>query len=1061
MKRVLALWLLGLLISVQVFAQDRKLSGTVTDATTGEALIGVNVTGKGTTTGTVTDLDGKYNLDLPKEVTTLVFSYVGYTTVEKPILSLVTDVKMSVEGEQIADVVVIGVIPQREKRSTSFATQTISSDDLNKTATNVFTALQGKTAGVRISSTSGQVGSSTRIVIRGESSITQGNNALIVVDGIPVNNTATGDDDFINSYTDYGNHGLDFNNEDIENVTVLSGPAAIALYGSRGASGVILITTKSGKAKKGESNFKVTVNSGVTFDQAYVQLKRQNQFGEGYYPVGIVPGENFSWGPAFDGRDRVWTAPTVTPSGTAQLIRPYSLVKDNINQFFDLGSTYNNNLALEGGNDKFNYYLSIGNLNNKGIFPYAYYKRTNVTFNGTGHLSEKLTTSFGLKYSYINEDAKNSGREFFNPYQAAIQTPVNIPVRELRDFNSPFYNLDGYYGSYTPNPFYVAANYKNESRSHNFLGSFQLDWKVIDGLTFTARVGDNIVTQEIENKIPKYAYTVDDFNPDNFGGNRDLNIGRYGITDQTFNDLSVDASGTYDKEVVKNLKITVTAGVSSYSKKFSQVSSTTAGGLVVPDFYNLSNSQEAALTTNQYTKYELLGVFTNANIGYKNMLFAEYSARNDWSSTLPKGSNGFFYQAGGLSFVPTELFKTPNKWLNYLKIRGNAGTSGKDAPLYKLQSIFISNPDYSADYAYAVRFPFATPGGTVTGFTTGNNIGNPALKPELTFLWEAGADIGLFDDRLKINYTYYQKTSKDLIVDVSLPASSGYTTTTQNIGKVSNKGHELVVTGTPVRDMKGFNWDVRFTFTKNVNKVIKVSDDNDEKAIGGSTGAGIVAKEGLPLGTFKVFDYERDSLGRVVVDNAGYPIAATTQIYAGSYQPKYQMGVGTTLSYKGLAFDIQFDISEGGKFYAGTQEISEFNGTAITTLMNDRLPMIYPNSVVHNADGTYTENTQAFIDPYPLFRDVPTLFYIKDASYIKLREASVSYTLQKKVFKHSPLTGVTISAVGRNLKFWLAKENVFADPESNASGLNSNESAFEAGTTPPFRSYGFNLRLQF
>lgn len=1066
MKKTLLLWLFGLLLTTQVFAQNRTLSGTVKDATTGEALIGVNVTGKGTTMGTVTDIDGKYTLELPKDVTSLVFSYIGYTNLEKQILSLNIDAAMSAEGKQLEEVVVTSFAVKRESRSTSFATQTVKNEDFNKTGGNVFDALQGKVAGVKINATSGQVGTSNRVVIRGESSITGNNNALLVVDGIPINNKFRGDDNFVSNYTDFGNNGNAVNPDDIESMTVLSGPSAVALYGSRGTSGVIVITTKSGKSKD-KDKLKVAINSSVGFDKVYLVYKRQEKYGEGYYPNGIVPGENFSWGPAVDGITRIWTAPYTLPDGsTAQLIRPYSAIKDQLKQFFNTGITVNNGISFQGSSDKFNYYVSYNNLNNKGTIPGVYYKKNNVTFNANANLTKNFSTSFGLKYTNINQDQKVSGREFANPYQAAIQTPINIPISEVRDYNSPFQNLEGYYGSYTPNPFFVLAKTSSISKSHNVIANLELNYKPIEDLTLTARIGENIVVQDINIQKPKYEYTVDKFNPDNIGGARVGNPGSYKQESWLTSDLNVDLTASYKRDLDKKKKFNLSLlGGATYTENYERyLTASTVGGLVIPDFYDISNSVENPFSNQFSEKQRLLGVFANVNLSYNRMLFLEYSARNDWSSTLPIKNNHFFYQAGGISFIPTELFKTQNKWLNYLKIRANAGTAGKGANPYKTASVFLSNPsfdDYS-DVGFQQKFPWVTAAGsTVSGYTKGNNIGSPDLKPELTFTWEVGTDIGLFEDRLKINYTYYDKSSKNLLVDVNLPASSGYLTQTKNIGKISNKGHELAVVATPIRNLKNVTLELRMTYSKNKNKVIKVADDVKELALGGSTDASTFAAEGLPFGAWKVYDWAKDSLGRYIVSATGIPTQATTREFVGSIQPEYRMGFGGRLSWKGLSFDIQFDMSKGGLFTSGTKELSDFNGTSLSSLQNDRLPYLMPNSVVKAANGSYIENTVSMIDPYPFFRDLPSKYMLIDASYIKLREASISYTLPSKAYGKSPITGITIGAFGRNLKFWLPASNVFADPESNSVGGNTNDQGFEQGTTPSSRSYGFNFKLEF
>jgi len=1056
MKKTLLLWVFGLLLTAQVFAQNRSLSGTVKDDK-GEALIGVNVTGKGTTIGTVTDIDGKYTLELPKDVTTLVFSYVTYGTVEKTILSLKTDAVLTAEAAQIEEVVVTAMSVKREKRSIVGAINTVTSEDFNQGSTNAIGAIQSKVPGLRINTVGGQVGASTRIVLRGESSFGN-NNALIVVDGIPVNNTVNSFGANSGDFVDFGNRANDINPDDIESITVLKGPAATALYGSRGANGVIIYTTKSGKnSLKTEKKFNVSISSGVQFDKAYLQLKRQDKFGQGYnnHPDAI---ENFSWGPAFDGVVRPWTPPVVTSNGTTtQLIRPYSAVKNQLEDAFDMGITLTNNLALEGGTDKFTYYLSYGNLNNKGIFPNTFYKRNTVTANASAKLGDKINTRFNVTYSNVSQrtiQGQGNGGGYVGAYQIIMQTPVSIPLNELRDYNSIYHDFNGYYGGYTPNPYYVLAESNNDNKTDNLIGSFEIEFKPVEYISLLGRIGTNYTNSSSYIRRPKYNYVKSGVNPPG----SDL----YAEEVDKRNQLTIDAIATFNKEIVKNVSLTVLGGYNYTERRQNLLESSTAGGLIVPGFYHLTNSVIPSTSENTIDLYRLVGIYGNLNIGYKNVIFGEYTARNDWSSSLPEGNRGYFYQGGGLSFIPTELIKSSSKakdWISYVKIRGNAGTQGKDADMYLLNSVYDASPTLITG-----NVPTSFPFNGVSGYTKSNRIGNPDLKPELTVSWEAGADLDLFKDYLHLEYTYYERYSKNLIVNVSLPSSSGYTVTAKNVGQVNNKGHELLARVYAIKNIKNVNWSIRLQFAKNDNLVKKVSPEADE--INFSTGSiQVVAKEGLPLGTFKAYDYNRDPNGNIIVDPiSGTPSASSQFSYYGSYQPKYTLGLGSTFSWRGLSIDVQFDVKKGGQFYSGTKEAGEWNGTTLSSLENDRQPYVIPGSVISNGDGTYSENTVALQDVFEnsgnIANDV-TARNLIDASFIKLREASISYTFDKKFFKNIPLSSISISVIGRNLKYWLPKENVYADPESNSFGYAGNVQGLEFGSVPTTRSVGFDIKFKF
>ena len=1054
MKKTLLLWLFGLLLTSQVFAQNRTLSGTVKDAATGEALIGVNVTGKGTTIGTVTDIDGKYTLELPKDVKDLVFSYIGYTNVEKPILALVVDAAMAVEGKQLDELVVTGMAIKREKRSTSYSTNTLKAEDLTQGTSNVFSAIQAKTPGVRINTIGGAMGASNRIVLDGEASFLLGNNALIVIDGVPVINStnSTNQNDNL-SFVDFGNRGNDFDPDNIESVSILKGPAATALYGSRATSGVVLITTKSGKGTdKSDKKFSVTVNSNISFQKAYLQIKRQDKFGQGY-DNNPDPIENFSWRPAFDGIVRPWTPTIVLPNGsTSQLIRPYSAVKNQLQDAFNIGTTFKNGIALEGASDKFSYYFSYNNTTNNGIIMNTFYKRHALTANTTARLAKNLTSKVNVQYSKVYQRAMTGSgtANFAGTLQSLLQQPANIPIFELRDYNSPYQNFNGYYGGYTANPFYLMSHTNNDMKADNLLASTELEYKPVDFITLTARVGDNLTISNMSQQQPKYKY---DRQKDGVNG---------GYTEELEkrNQLNIDLFGTFNKDVVKDVNINAMLGFNYLKSKYTDIFGKTQNGIVIPGYYNLNNSVSKPYVETNYSNYGLIGLLGQVGIGYKNMLFGEFTARNDWSSTLPAGKRGFSYFSGGLSFVPSELIKGDAKqWLNYLKIRANAGTQGKDAAPYMLSSVFAAAT--FSDY-YNDNLPYQFPvkgldGSTVSGYTLGNTIGNAKLKPELTTAYEVGAEITALKEYIHVEYTFYHKTSKNLIVNANLPASSGFTRQVINVGKVRNIGHNLLVSVNAIKNLKGVNWELRMQFAKNNSKVLKANIDGSDVILGGLTTASIIAKEGYPFGTFKANDFNRDSLGRIIVGANGAPVTSTTQNIFGSFQPKYTMGWASTLSWKGLAFDVQFDMKKGGVFYSGTREATDFNGTSLTSLLNNREPYIIPNSVT----TTGAENTTPLTNLYTLVGSLPESQLLVDASYIKLREASVSYTFDKKFFKKAPISAISVALVGNNLKFWLPKENVFADPESNAWGQAGNGQGMEYTSMPTSRSVAVDFKIKF
>ncbi|MDB5226980.1 MAG: Colicin receptor precursor [Bacteroidota bacterium] len=1107
MKKTLLLWVFGLLLTTQVIAQNRTLTGTVKDATN-EALIGVNVTGKGTTIGTVTDIDGKYTLELPKEVNTLVFSYVGYTNIEKPILTLHMDVVMTAEGKQLEEVVISALNVQRQKSTIIYSQTTVTNEDLNKVANkSVLSALQGKVAGLNITSASGAVGASTRVILRGETSVKGNNNALLVVDGIPINNGSTAGGTGIDrngvadrdNYVDYGNRGNDINPDDVETVNVLKGAGATALYGSKGANGVILITTKHGKMKKDDERaFRVSIGSSFSFETPYIILKRQDKWGSGYasagYPfgaVGINMGENFSWGQPFDGVPRPWTSLPLDASGNIlplsngkieQLVRPYSAVKNQLASFFDLGTTNKNSVSFEGGNDKYQFYVSYVNTNQKGAMPNTNLKKNSVLLNANADFSDKINVNFSGNYTNLKQRGATEGGYPFGQsttglpaYAMALQSPVNIPFRELRDYNSPYYDLYGYYGQYTANPYMLLGETENTNTVDNFIGKVEINYKPAKGLTLTARAGSNFLINTVVDKTPQYQYSdklswVDGFNStfngDNSPGNK--NDGAYSESVTRRNILTVDILATYNSDLGKKklFNIHLLGGLSSTDERSSNVNGATSGGLIIPGYYNFLNSVNTAVANNTTnTPYRLMGLLGNISVGYKNVVSVEYSARNDWSSRLAPGKNSFFYQSGGLSFRPLELMKTPNKWFTYLKLRADIGTEGSDPfAQYLTSSYFTTNGTLiNNGGVYDVRYPFNGNGASRPSIT----VGNPELKPELTVDYEGGIDLGFFKDRLNIEYTYYDKQTKNEVVDVDLPPSSGYRTAELNVGKISNKGHELQVRAIPYKN-SWIEWSLFGTFQKNKSKVIKVSDATTEAIItqgiipyAANGTAALVLREGMPYGVFKVTDYLRDPNGNIVVNAAnGIPIQDKDTFSYVSSEPKFKYSFGTDLVIKGLSIHVLFDGKVGGKFISISRISTDFNGTALETGMNNREAYLVPNSVVLNADGTYSPNVIKTTN-YQYFNAEPAANAIVDGSYLKLREVAVSYTLPTKAFGKAPIKGITIGVFGRNLKYWLAKSNQFSDPETSGYGLNGNAQNIESQNTPSTRSYGFDFRINF
>ena len=1061
MKQVLFLMFILFGCVGMTFGQ-RTVSGKVTDID-GIPLIGANIAAKGAEgLGTITDVDGMFSLKVPGNIATLVVSYTGYETQEVAISSSnVVNVTMS-EGKLLDEIVVTALGVDRNSRSVAYSNQTVNSEDLlSAPSKNTLEALRGKTAGVKISTGSGSVGASTRIVLRGESSLTGDNNALIVIDGVPIDNSASrgGNGSATTGYADYGNRFNDINPEDIESVTILKGPAATSIYGSRGASGVVVVTTKKGKANK--DKFSVGFNTTHSIDQAYVLLQRQDQFGQGFDGTTFDSGENFSWGPRVDGLVRPWTSPIDTDGdGTLEFLsRPYSVVPDQLDHFFRLGSTTSNNLSFSGSSDKFSYYASYGNANQNGILDNTKYNRNSFNFSASAKVSKKFRTDFGINYSIIDQNSSQEGSRGFdgqNAYAAAIQTPITVPFQELRDYKNKFHNLEGYYGSYTGNPYYTLYEYVNQAKFNNLLGHMTTTYTLFDGLDLQAKFGTNYVTRNVTTVTPTFEYSDHEVWSNNLSlthrGGRPANPGELLKTLGQNTNINFTGQANYTKEISSSLKLTGSVGYDIFERKTRTSDGQTIGGFVVPGWYHLDNSVQRARATQSSSNYRINGVFGNVNLGLNNWLFLDLSARNDWSSTLPSASNSFFYSSVGASAVLSDLFKLQdNKYMDFLKVRGSYGTTGKDAGLYQLQSSFTGNPILQAlANGHDLLFPL----NGQAGFTQGNFIGNPELKPELTTTTEVGLDAAFFNNILSVQYTFYNSDHKDQIITVNLPASSGYTTTVKNIGHINNKGHELGMTIRPLGSKSKVQWELNLNYSKNINKVIKISDQQKELSVG-AFALNIVATEGLPFGTFKGTVIDTDDKGNQLIDGSGNPILTGDEVYLDSYQPDFLAGINNKISYMGFELYGLLDIKQGGTFYSYTKNLSEFNGTGISTLLNDRKPYVVPGVTV---DGS--PNTKA-ISVYDYLLNLPDSKHLIDASYIKLRELGLRYKLPQKLSSKIKASNLTLGVFAKNLKFWLPAENTWSDPEVNGPALSGNAVGIETGQTPPAKSYGFSLSVNF
>ena len=1036
-----------------LFAQNMQVTGTVTSGEDGSGIPGATIKVKGGTTGVVTDLDGKYTISVSPEAT-LVVSFVGLKTQEVAVAGQkLINVTLQSDVVGLDEVVVTAMGMKKSQKALGYSATTVSNDDFTKTGDrSMMNALQGKIAGANISGGSAP-GASSRVILRGLSSLGGSNQPLYVVDGVPISNGQISQTD-INSSFDFGNRANDINPDDIESVTVLKGASGTSLYGSRAANGVIVITTKNGKASK-NGGAKIEFSNASTFETPLRLPEMQNEFGQGWYDGTVAANleENGSWGPKFDGVVRPWGHVV----DNSQQIKPYVALKNNWKDFFEVGTTYNNSISISNGDDKSTYYLSYSNVTSDGIVPTSAdsYKRNTLSLRGSTKFKEKFNISGSL--NYVRKDSKfvPTGQEQ-SVMDALFQTPRDISIVDQKDYKNKFNNVDNYYTVFAQNPYYVLNEHGNKFNENRIFGNTAVDYNVTSWLKATFRAGGDVSNSTLKQWRAITKSTRADYTKE---------LGRVSEASYYTSEINTDFILSFNKQVTDKFDVSAVLG-HNFNQRDARDQAAEVIGLDIPYFYNLSNSSSTPTVSESISKRRLIGAYGTIDLSWDKWIYLTLSGRNDWSSTLPKDSRSFFYPSVSMSFLLSDLLPESFKSIVSLaKIRGGIAKTGNDASPYQVNSVFTQAGP--TDGYRNLNFPLA---GNINGFTLSNRIGNPTLQPEISTEKEIGADLRFFQSRINLDVAYYDKKTTDLIWPVSLSSATGYTTQTMNLGEITNKGIELSLKLVPVKT-KDFEWNVTWTFSKNENKLVSLTEGLDQVSLGGTSSVGFIGVPGQALGLFEGLVPEMHN-GKVVVNSTGLPVSSTTrQIYGGS-QYKYITGGGTELSWKGLSLNAVVDYRHGGLMYSRTAEMQYFTGNAPQTTFNDRQPFIIPNSVQKLDDGTYVENTT----PISGHDGNMNLYYnqtygagqfgrlyLIDKTFFKLRELSISYRLPKSILPTSYIQDAQISLIGRNLFLWTPSSNNFVDPESttfsDSNGLRAEYG--EYGAIPSTRSYGFSVKLTF
>ncbi|AHF16264.1 SusC/RagA family TonB-linked outer membrane protein [Niabella soli] len=1036
-------------------AQTRTISGTVADQLTGTPLTGVTIEVSGTNRRAVSDERGTFSIDAGVHGI-LLFSYVGYANRQVNTDSVKTRLRVSLQSAENAldEVVVTALGVSKAKKSLGYATQELKAKDIGEAKeTNIVNALAGKVAGVRITNTQGDMGSS-RIVIRGETSIAGNNQPLFVVDGVPVDNSQLG----AGGSRDFRNAIADLNPEDIETISVLKGPNAAALYGSRAAQGVILIKTKTGKRKNGLG---VTLNSNVNIAKLLLLPDYQNVFGQGSEGKfsyidgkggGVNDGVDESWGPKMDGR----LIPQFFSKGQAV---PFVAHPNNVRDYFRTGATFSNGIALANAGDNYDYRIAYNNEKQLGVVPNSEAKKDNFSVNANYNVTQRLKV--GINANYIVNNAPNlpgaGGKRATSTMLQFTWFGRQVDVNQLRNYKDANGNTFNWNNSYYSNPFWVAYENTVSQRRNRIIGNVNVNYTILDGLSANFRTGTDYYNDRRKLKV---AY-----------GTNGTPFGSYEEDAYMVNENNTEATLRYNKNISSDFSLDALAGWNQRTKTYEE-NIQQAPRLAVAGVYTLANSRDPLISSNFYSRLKAYSAFASAQVGYKNFAFVNVTARNDWSSTLPEQSLSYFYPSVNASLVLTDALNIKSTALNYLKLRGGWSQVGSAADPYQLINLFNFNAPFLSNPQLV---------------TSGVDL-DPDLKSETTNSAEAGIEASFLNNRVRLDLSVYNTNSINQILKVDVTASTGYNQKLMNAGKINNKGVEIQLGLIPIRH-KDFQWNVDLNYAANRSRVLVLDYEGrlQNYVLGSYRNVQVIAAVGKAYGTLFGNAYLRDANGNIVVNKGGIPLADPNKKVLGKFTPDWVGGISNSFTYKNFSFSFLVDANIGGSLFAGTNSTGSYTGVLAMTLpgrdaAHGGLSYYYPGNNKANGTvaGTNAPNGETVYDDGMIFNGVTadgqkntTIIpasqyykasrnieeeYVYSASYVKLREAKLGYNLPAAWIKKIGFTGATFSVVGRNL--WiLYKEVPNIDPEvafttGNAQGL-------EDLTLPTVRNIGFNLNLKF
>ncbi len=872
-----------LLFAMQAALAQRAITGTVTSSEDGSGIPGVSVVVKGTTTGITTDLSGKYQLSVPSNANTLVFSFVGMKTKEITIGNQnVINVALERDILDIEGVVVTALGISREKKSLGYSVQDLSGEEISKAReTNVLNSLSGKIAGLQITSSSGAVGASSRIIVRGVSSLGGNNQPLFIVDGIPMNNDELGS---TGTYgVNRGNAAADINPNDIYSISVLKGPNAAALYGSRAANGVVLITTKAGsqasaKMKKGIG---IELSNSTTFETPLRLPDFQDVYGQGSGGAfsfvdgaghGINDGVDESWGPRLDGRliDQFF--------GKQQ---PWVPAPDNVKNFFETGLTTSTNLAITGGEKFGSFRISYGNVSQKGMLPNTDLTKNNLSLGATANPSQRLSISGSANYNKTKSDnLPGYGYDAQNVMQQFMWFGRQVDITKLKEYKNADGSLFNWNYNYHNNPYFTLHENLNKMNRDRVTGNAKVNYIITDNLTAMVRTGIDYFTNLNTDRIA--------------AGDIDNHFGSYSESLFSFMEVNNDFLLSYNKTFSENLNLNFNAGGNRMDQNYHRVFGA-ADELAVPGVYTLANSRVALRTSSFDRNKRINSLYFSGQVGFMKGLYFDFTGRNDWSSTLPEGKNSYFYPSVSFGAVITDLIRNDLGPLSYGKLRLGYARVGSDTDPYQLAPFLSFGDGWNASTKLLNQF-------------VPNNLPNSELKPQFANSLEVGAEMKFLTNRISLDITYYNQTTTDQIISIPVSASSGYTSKNINAGEISNKGIELSLGVDVIGQQSPLKWRTTFNFAKNKNQVVSLAEGVEQYELGSYWSLKVMAIPGQAYGSLYGYDYLRDPSGNIVHVN-GLPVTGDLKIL-GNYQPDWIGGINNDFSYKGFTGGFLIDMKK-------------------------------------------------------------------------------------------------------------------------------------------------------